>query len=423
MRIPLALARSVLQALVSAAALSAQATHVVDASGRPGTFRSIVAAVQAAGSGDRVLIYPGVYDGTIELAGKPLTLVGVTGNAWDVLVRPTFANGTGLIVRQQPAGSVTRIASLTLDQLGGLTNVAVIGLGAGDVFVDNVWSARPWDVLDWRGAVALSRCIAKVIATPSLNPTYSFRFVKVDHVFLRDCVFEADYASPFGGPADCVVIESCVAEVVQCSIAGPWASGGSARWPSDGGTALRAFSSRIRISGDGTDVISGGRSEIFAGSRGGYGVVLQSAILQWSGTTLRGGVAIGQGSAGKPLYVDPLSQVGTSSPPIPVVHSRGVRFGKMGRFDLLAWPNAVSLTVASPSVSPVTTALGVLALDLAQPLLPVVSVHDANGLASIPVDLRQLPSGLVGTHFGVQLLAAAANAGPVLSAPWVGIVQ
>lgn len=66
--------------LTLAAAPSAQAVHVVDNTNGPGTdFTSLATAVSASSSGDILLVRPGRYIETLEIASKSLTVVAEPG--------------------------------------------------------------------------------------------------------------------------------------------------------------------------------------------------------------------------------------------------------------------------------------------------------------------------------------------------------
>ena len=72
---------------------------------------SIQAAIQAASSGDRILIDPGTYHEVLDLQGKRLELIGLGG------ATTTTVNGTGLgncVVLADGVASGTRLHGLTL---------------------------------------------------------------------------------------------------------------------------------------------------------------------------------------------------------------------------------------------------------------------------------------------------------------------
>ena len=53
---------------------AAAATLTVNASGTGGAYTTVQAAVNASASGDTISIQAGVYSGTVDTAGKDLTL-------------------------------------------------------------------------------------------------------------------------------------------------------------------------------------------------------------------------------------------------------------------------------------------------------------------------------------------------------------
>lgn len=76
----------------------------------PQAFGSIQEAVDAAQSGDEIVIGPGTYSAPITIAGKSITLRSTTGNPEDVILR---AGDGGRIVRIENATAV-RLAGLTI---------------------------------------------------------------------------------------------------------------------------------------------------------------------------------------------------------------------------------------------------------------------------------------------------------------------
>jgi hypothetical protein len=64
-----------------------------------------------------------------------------------------------------------------------------------------------------------------------------------------------------------------------------------------------------------------------------------------------------------------------------------------------------------------------LAIDFSKPHFSVFLVHDAQGKASIPLDLRGFPVTLRGLHFGMQTFAVSTALQPVLSTPWIGVLH
>jgi parallel beta-helix repeat protein len=85
-------------------------THVVDAYQR-GDFTSIVAAIEAAQPGDRILVRPGLYQEAL-VVDKPLEILG-DGPVEDIEVRARDADP--LVFK----ANIGRIANLTLRQAGG----------------------------------------------------------------------------------------------------------------------------------------------------------------------------------------------------------------------------------------------------------------------------------------------------------------
>ena len=108
---------------------------------------------------------------------------------------------------------------------------------------------------------------------------------------------------------------------------------------------------------------------------------------------------------------------------MPLLTPRGTfALGQQVALDVRAWPGALSLTWIGLELSPLPNPLGVLAPDFTQPHVSVYLWHNAQGVATLNLDLRKIPTSLAGRHFVMQAVAVDTNLAVGLTSPWVGVV-
>ena len=118
---------------------AAQSVHVVGPLGTPGVdFTSLPTATAAAASGDILLILPGNYTGTANVAHKSLAIVGLPDAQG---VRPRIAT---LVVKNTVPGETVLVRGLASSMNASLTLPALLVLNcAGPVLVEDCSFAAP----------------------------------------------------------------------------------------------------------------------------------------------------------------------------------------------------------------------------------------------------------------------------------------
>jgi len=147
----------------------------------PQDFDSIQAAIDAAGSGDRVLVAPGVYPGQIDFLGKSI-VVEATGGADETILDAGFHGGVdgplevGFVVTitDVPDKAVLRGFTIT----GGQGEAGSAGAGAGGgMFVEN-------------SVVVIDGCVFSV----NSGITGGAIFANEAELEISDSIFEGNYA-------------------------------------------------------------------------------------------------------------------------------------------------------------------------------------------------------------------------------------
>ncbi|MSR62187.1 MAG: hypothetical protein EXS08_07060 [Planctomycetes bacterium] len=235
----------------------AQAVHVVDAAGGPGSnFRTIGAAVTAASDGDLVLVRRGIYAETVTLDGKGLNV-------------------------QADAGGRVGVLGITVRNLAANQHAALRGIGArsSDLIVTLEHDRGPVWIEDLNEPIAL---FFNVTATVT----------DCDTVVLRNCNFK-----PIN-PSAAVFLANSTAALYECRIEGHDA--GSAPFEIDGGIGLSLLTSTATLYS--SSVVGGhGSQPAFGGQpgQGGPGCALDDgAILDVLGSSVQGGAGGSGGSSG-----------------------------------------------------------------------------------------------------------------------------
>jgi hypothetical protein len=135
-----------LAALGVAPLSSARAADITVDPGGGGDFTGLQAAVDAASDGDRVLVEPGTYPGGLDLRGKDITLLAVSGPTVTVIdSMDTPDESTVLAISGEPLS--TSIVGFTLTGGHGTQNQWIVG---------NAWSGAGAFVQ--RSALTLDGC-------------------------------------------------------------------------------------------------------------------------------------------------------------------------------------------------------------------------------------------------------------------------
>ncbi|MCK6521583.1 right-handed parallel beta-helix repeat-containing protein [Myxococcota bacterium] len=126
--------------------LSASAADITVDPGGGGDYTGIQAAIDAASDGDRVLVEPGTYPGGIDLRGKDIVLLAVSGPTVTVIdSMDTPDESTILAISGEP--NTTTIEGFTLTGGHGTQNQWIVG---------NAWSGA--GVFVQRSALTINDC-------------------------------------------------------------------------------------------------------------------------------------------------------------------------------------------------------------------------------------------------------------------------
>ncbi len=235
-----------LAASLGSASIARATDWIVDDGGGPGVdFTTIQAAIDAAQSGDHVIVRDGTYAGFV-VSGKGLVIAETPGQTVSI---------TGPVgVFLTPAGTGVQLIDLTID-------------------LSTMPGVRPLDVGSNTGPVSVARCILRGFDGPS--PSDAARVTASTRVFFHECEI----------------------------------AGGDAPWTFDnsrGAHGLRAVNSSIEVhrstvtggrggsSWDGTD-----QDELYQGHDAGAGLLLENASALAERSTFRGG---GGGNSSSHLF-------------------------------------------------------------------------------------------------------------------------
>jgi hypothetical protein len=286
-------------------------TITVGPTGSGAQFDDIADAITAALPGDTILIEPGQYvDATPLVVDKPLTVIGhgPANTSFQAVAQNPFDQPLPLLVTGLSAGEEVRIAGL------GLSSLSLLGTPATAVVV-----------LDCEGPVVLSD-LANILPLPN-SPTPGLVQVRNStRVTLDGCAFDAGSSLEATTPA--LLVEDSKVYVNNCTLRGGKPGTGFITLPDDGGDALVAIGSEVRVSlssligaaGTTSSSLSMGQVATDGGSaivatdslvfvRGGWGHKLRGGnggLLQVGGTQL-------VGAAGLCIEHDATSVVSTTS--------------------------------------------------------------------------------------------------------------
>ncbi len=225
-----------LACLLAAAPLARATDWIVDGSGGPGSqFTTIQAAVDAAQTGDHVLVRGGTYAGFV-VDGKGIVVAEAPGN--------TVAISGSVRVMQIPAGAGVQMIDLTVD-LSGTPGLP------------------PLEVASCTGPVVVARCILRGFDGPA--PTDAARVASSTRVFFHDCELaggDAPWSFNLDRGARGLRVTSSAVEVHRSTVTG--GRGGSS-W-------------------DGTD-----QDDIWFGQDGGSGMSLTGSSALVERSTITGG--------------------------------------------------------------------------------------------------------------------------------------
>jgi len=410
---PSALARS-LALLALAPALSLAGTIAVGPAGSGAAFEDIADAIAAAQPGDTILIAPGNYvDATPLVVDKSLTILGQGAalTSFQAVAQAPWDQPLPLLVTGIGPGEKVRIAGLALSSL------SLPGNPASAVVV-----------LDCDGPVVLSG-LTRSGPEPTLPSPGLVQVRGSSQVFLDGCELDAGKAHDAATPA--LLVEDSKVYVNACTLRGASPFAGVLTSPQDGGHALVAIDSVVRVSrssligADGTTSTSfsleqvatnGGSAVVAVGSqvyvRGGFGSELRGgdgALLQAAGSQLVG--------AGGACFDHDASSVVSSTPDTLLVPG-------VDGLDQPTTPPVIGAGLWFQVATPLAT------LEVRAPLVPpggtVLLDHGGQpGAAVLPYfSFEQIPALTIPGIFGEVLLdPAMALALPPLTVSGTGMAS
>lgn len=358
---------------------------IVDAANGPGTnFTSLPAAVDAAQSGDTLIVRPGTYLG-FSTYGKALTIYG-SGSATVITPSGMAPDFEPTVIQAVPAGSAFTIAGVTfqapaiqafalpvtLRVLFGKVVLSDVSVTAAPGFTSGGHALQ----VEWPGGqVHAVRCTFSggLGAGTSMMGGHGGNGALVDRGTLvaDSCLFvggeATDSASGFGhgvgGDGVAAYWESSHVSLHRTSC-----TGGPSSANGHGGSGVRSYGAPILVSGSSADVLQGG-------GYSSYGV--------WTGdtgpdVTVYGSVTILPGITGAPTF----GNVVLVQPGLPAISIAGTA-SPSGELDAAA---TVTVTLAGSPLAPF-----VLGVSLLPAYTPVTEVP-----APAPLLIGLAPTALVG---------------------------
>ena len=233
--------------LLFSAAAVAQKTWIVDAAGGPGTnYKDLPAAVQAASSGDVLLIRSGSYKpATIT---KGLRLLGESGAT--ISTAPTTSlNEVPLRVDRLPAGQVCVVQGLSIQGRSGFT-VLQLSDNSGSVVLRNLTLGYSAGVGDH--TLKIERC--KAVHVPNCTASMGATILQSTVAIAASSFSRKTASFPINGSMVAIYVASSNLDLI-----GVQATGQSGVHPYlISRVALSAVGSKIRILGDATSVYQPG---------------------------------------------------------------------------------------------------------------------------------------------------------------------
>lgn len=358
-RFSLARAATALFAVATCASAASADTLFVDGIGGPGAFFSIQEAINAAESGDVVLIGPGTYSGFNSL-GKSLTILGFAGPE---SATPTRI-ATAIEIENHPLGQPAVVSNLIADK------PIVVRDNDGLVVLDDLWIetlniARSADVRAHRLSNALKSGSHQI--TDSRVEIVESNLVGLDGVNVQ-C------DNPGDGRDGLTVAGNSLVHLVRTSMRG--GEGGDVACQlfflgGDGGNGLLVLPQAVvQVSGEPGTLLRGGNAGLGAdcqldGSPG-NGARVIGGTLRHSLAAFQGGVFGCGGQAGGLIATSGVATL--VSPPEPTLGWTGsTAAGTNTRFELQGPPSAPALLAFGSSA---------LQLPFADSLLGVMSSWD-----------------------------------------------
>lgn len=262
------------------ASLRAQTDRLVDPAGAPGTYLTIQAAIDAAVSGDRILVAPGAYPAIAVT--KPIAILGMGASPNDVGVGGiAFASG-GLGQNYRVAISRLRVDA------GPLSPLAVSGqeLGTGQIEFESVTVQGGFRLLGGASGfvMELANCsIAGDIGQGFDGATCHIAAPAPSNFAISRCTFHGAAGDLFAAQspmAGLLVDRGVTVSIAQCTVQG--GAGGIAQ-PGAAGLVVR--NGQVRALGTGS-VVRGGDGG--PGAAGGAGVSTTSNVFRGTATVLGG---------------------------------------------------------------------------------------------------------------------------------------
>jgi len=361
---------------------TAQSTWIVDDTPGPGVhFTSLPAAVNAAASGDTLLIAPGSYQ-PFHAMNKTLTILG-SGSLATIIDGPPIIGMIldYLTITAPPAGATFRLSGVAIRKdlvtstVSGspifTTRLAIVAAGpAGPVELTDV-ICEPATATGTSGGIGLkvtgiavyaSRCVFRggwFQNTGGLNHAGADgAIVNVGGLFVADsCVLgggspnllqvQPQIVLATGGHALSVI--DSTAHLTRTDLTGGAAMAPAGFSNTQGGAGLRVQgSSNVRGYGSAANSISGGAAGNAVNSFGGAGINAASpATVALSGPiALAGGAGLGLGISGPPTAGTGQIQLGLSPRPVVSLTGSAPSGGDLDATQL------VTLGIAAPALGP-----------------------------------------------------------------------
>ncbi|MEM7204689.1 MAG: hypothetical protein AAF628_30810 [Planctomycetota bacterium] len=390
--------------MIAVACAGAQSVLVVDDDGGAGVLTEIQHAVDAAASGDTILIKSGSYGG-VSIASKSLRLVADQGGA------ATIRDGVS-ISDLAPGQSVGLHGLL----LRSPREALVVSRCAGAVWVEDSTIQGPTAPVSTGDGVA-------VIDSPRV-------------AVLRCRVTGGGAAAGSGTPAAAgLAASNSTVYVLDSTLAGGTGTPGQLLVPGGtGGAGLNVTSSKVHVQSSTVIGGTGGRGFTIlfgcsGGGRGGDGILLsgRGSVVELLDTTPRGGgagaggVGCANGSSGSPTLVLEGQIVALAGTPPKLEANTPVRDDEVLTFTTTGTPGQSTWLLLGAAPSPAALPLGPLLIDAVGLQVVPLGPVPASGVLVRNVALPTLPAGVqVATAFaqGVTVdpaLGVLAGSGQMLT--------